>query len=267
MKKWTDEEVQILRDNYVFGEVHKIEELLPGRSYRSICSKAHKMNLQSRYCWTDKELVYLKDNYSKYPLSIIEQNLPLRNRKTISQRASELGLRSFENISFTTEDELFLREHYMEYTDYELGKILGRSYRSICDKRLDLNLKKCDGRSYERISQFIRANNNKWKSESAKQCNYQCVISGGRFDAIHHLYSFHLIYQETMSLIGIQDDFANLYNENELFDILQKFQEIQNKYPLGVCLKAKYHTEFHRLYGNRRNTTEQWNEYYSTHKQ
>jgi len=48
--------------------------------------------------------------------------------------------------------------------------------------------------------------------------------------------------------------------------ILNKFIEIQDRYPLGVCVNPKIHTLFHSLYGQYNNTEEQWNVFVDNYK-
>ena len=48
------------------------------------------------------------------------------------------------------------------------------------------------------------------------------------------------------------------YTEKELLIIKNKFIELQNSYPLGVCISKPIHVLFHQLYGSGNNTPEQW---------
>jgi len=103
-----------------------------------------------------------------------------------------------------------------------------------------------------------------WKNESMTVCNYECVITGKKFDNIHHLYPFHKIVEETIELLNyitFYDD-LNDYDENTLELITATFLELQSKYGLGVCLTKELHEEFHSIYGSANFTPEDFQEFY-----
>ncbi|MBO3356264.1 hypothetical protein [Clostridium perfringens] len=54
------------------------------------------------------------------------------------------------------------------------------------------------------ISQALRETIVEWKKDSMKKCNYKCVLSGEKFDNIHHLYPFNLIIKETFSDLNLK---------------------------------------------------------------
>lgn len=101
-----------------------------------------------------------------------------------------------------------------------------------------------------------------WKKDSMKNCNYRCVITGDRFDDIHHLYNFQNIIFETLEILGLEVK-HNLgdYSEEELSNINNLFLESHYKYGLGVCLRKDIHKLFHQLYGKSNNTPEQFEEF------
>lgn len=95
-----------------------------------------------------------------------------------------------------------------------------------------------------------------------KNCNYKCVITGERFDDIHHLYGLNLILNEALDELGIDvKTDINDYTQEELDNILFTFRKIQSKYPLGICLTKEIHKKFHEIYGFGNNTEAQWNEF------
>lgn len=121
--------------------------------------------------------------------------------------------------------------------------------------------------NYERdccshLSVYIRENNSEWKIESMKNCGYKCVVSGKKFDDIHHVHGFNLIFVEMLENIPFElnKNFEDFSNE-ELECILNEFKRIQSKYPLGVCLSKDIHIDFHKQYGYKNNTKEQWDEF------
>jgi hypothetical protein len=116
------------------------------------------------------------------------------------------------------------------------------------------------GKTY--LSKNIKPLMKEWKKESMKNCNYKCVITGKRFDDIHHLYSFHLILEEAINELKLKyKSTIGEYSNEELIAITNKVKEIHKKYPLGVCLTKEIHDLFHKLYGIRNNTPEQFYEF------
>lgn len=256
-----------MKDNYSYGNIRRLCSLLPKRSYSSITTKARRIGLLTRTYWEEEELTFLLHNYDKMSVNEIMTHFPHRSRRAVMAKAMELGVQSYDSVRFTPDEVQFLKDHYMEYTDYEMGAILGRTFHAICDKRLYLGLKKCDGTSYETLYNYARKNNTDWKIRSMKNCNYRCVITGKRFDVIHHLYGFNSIITDTKLILGYVDDDIKKYTSQEIEDFYKYFKIEQDKHPLGVCLTNEYHHLFHIQYGYGNNTVEQWNEFYNTHKQ
>ena len=75
------------------------------------------------------------------------------------------------------------------------------------------------------------------ENESMKNCNYKCVLTGSKDFVIHHKYGFANIVNETIEEYNIEiKDYKN-YTQEELEDILEKFQIVHSRYPLGVCIR------------------------------
>ena len=93
-------------------------------------------------------------------------------------------------------------------------------------------------------------------------CNYRCIITGDRFDEVHHLVSLNSILKDVLlnNEINVKSDFS-VYTKSELDQILSLFLQEQSKYPLGVCLRKDIHKDFHNKYGYGNNTLEQFNDY------
>lgn len=54
---------------------------------------------------------------------------------------------------------------------------------------------------------------------------------------------------------------VNNYNQDELKSIYNKLLEVHYRYPLGICVKQEIHKLFHKNYGNRFNTPQQFIEF------
>lgn len=102
-----------------------------------------------------------------------------------------------------------------------------------------------------------------WKYDSMKNCNYKCIITGKRFEDIHHIYPFFKIIDETLLItkIKLYESISNYTNE-ELKLIENMCLELHYKYGLGVCLTKELHKEFHKIYTEINFTPENFQEFY-----
>lgn len=101
-----------------------------------------------------------------------------------------------------------------------------------------------------------------WKKDSMESCDYECVITGGRFDVIHHLTNYNQILQETLDIARLEIyDKVKEYTDIELKLLEDTCLGLHYKHGLGVCLTEDMHKEFHRIYGYTKNTKEQFEEF------
>lgn len=106
-----------------------------------------------------------------------------------------------------------------------------------------------------------------WKKDSMKNSNYKCVVSGEKFDVIHHLYSFNKIVDETLTLLNLDlREEISEYSEEEIRLIQVSCIQLHSKYGLGICLSHEIHNLFHREYGRHDNTSEQFYEFEERYK-
>ncbi len=270
---WNEYDVELLKKYYcdMYGNINDLIALFNNKyTYSAITSKANKIGLKTREFWNEKELSILKDNYSNLTPDEMVFLLPKRNKKTIINKANSLNLKSKVvcDTEFSEEDILFIKNNLNIYTDNEIGNIINRSSSSINSLRYRLGLLKTyEKSSYNDLSEYVKRNNLEWKDLSMKNSNYKCVLTGKRFDDIHHIHSLNFILNETLCNlnINIKKDIKE-YNEIELKNILSEFKKVQNNYPLGVCLSKNIHVLFHKLYGFGKNNAEQWNEFVYNYK-
>lgn len=264
---WNDADLEILRQNYSNKiPIRVIEKNLNYKfTQTAILTKAYTLGLHQREWWTDEENQKLEEIYHNCEMDEICKNFPNRSKESIIAHATKLGL-SYKNV-WTNKDLQFLKDNYRSMSDEEIANHLGRSKDSIRGKRFTEKLyHPIEPGVYNSLSEYIRKRNKEWKKKSARYCNYQCVISGERFQEIHHLYGMNKIIQETLADLNYLEntDFSNLTQEN-LDVILQHFYEVQEKYPLGICLTKDLHKKFHDIYGYGNNTPEQFNEFILSH--
>ncbi len=101
-----------------------------------------------------------------------------------------------------------------------------------------------------------------WKKDSMESCDYKCVITGKRFDVIHHLVNYNQILQETIDITGLEiHNEVREYTDAELKLLEDTCLHLHYKYGLGVCLTEDMHKEFHSTYGYTNNTKKQFEEF------
>lgn len=258
---WTDEELQILKENYSHGNIEKLCELLPNRSYKAITTKAKRCKLKTREYWTKEEQEYLKENYHTQSMDEIVKHFSYRSRNSIIAQAAQLNLTS--SSKYNAYEVQFIIDNWRQMTDKEMAILLHKSHRGLAVKRVSLGLyREKEQSSYEDLSTYVRKNNLEWKKMSIQNCNYKCIITGQRFDDIYHIHGLNLILDETLEELNMDikptmDD----YSQEELTAILKTFRIIQNKYPLGACLTKEIHMAFHNKYGYGNNTQVQWDSF------
>lgn len=259
--RWSQSEIDLLKKYYHAGEIKKLVSLLPNRSYESITTKALKIGLKSREFWTVKENSIIYENYPNKSVEEMCKLLPNRTRDAIIIHAINLGLRNV--TQYSKEEDEFIFNNWKNVTDKELANKLNRNPHAIQAKRLRHGLLRVkEGSSYNDLSEFVRRNNLEWKKRSMKKCGYKCVITGDRFQAIHHIYGLNLILNEVIDNLNISlRSSMDEYSNTELKNILKEFRRIQDTYPLELCLREDMHKLFHNIYGYGNNTQSQWSQF------
>lgn len=264
---YTSREDEILLCGISNGKtVAEIQEEIPWRSIKSIQSRLEKISDIKRQYWTDEEENLLKCIYETLPLDETMQMFPNRTRNAIVAHAMKLGLHAYiDTRYYSPEEEAFIRDNYNTMSDKEISMVLGRSLSSIKNHRVLMGIyrKKPGNTNYENVSIYVRRHNQQWKKDSMKNCNFVCVITGERFDEIHHLVSLNSILKNVYNKLNLDENNFNIneLTDNEKDEFLRYVYEEQSKYPLGICLKKDIHNEFHKQYGYGNNTVEQFEEF------
>lgn len=260
--KWTGEELDIIR-NYYKDDINKVIEMLPNRTYKAIITKAKRLGIKSREFWSDEENELMKNYYPTMPVDDVLKYFPNRTRVSIITHAIHLNLQSYDYNPWTKEEDEYILSHWKTESDMIMCKKLGRTYKATQARRLSLNLLHFnkDGSGYEGLSKFLRGHLQSWKIKSMENCNYQCILTGSKNFEIHHMYGFSNILNETIEEYGIELKEYSEYTIEELEDILKKFLEVHNRYPLGVCVRRDIHTLYHSVYSKCVNNEEQWNQF------
>lgn len=131
-KKWTEKELDIIRNNYEELGEEEFKGLLPNRTYKSIECKASKLGLNKpSNAWSSEEVAILQKYYPiSSPLDIAKR-LPDRSSQSITHMANKLGIYR-ENYRWTEEEDNILRENYSNKTVSQLiDMFVGRTGNSI----------------------------------------------------------------------------------------------------------------------------------------
>ena len=150
-------------------------------------------------------------------------------------------------------------------SDDEMANILGRSKSSIKNHRVLMGIYRTQKGSinYENVAIYVRRHNKQWKQDSMVNCSFRCIVTGERFDEIHHLVSLNTILNNVYTKLNIDKEAfdINATDEQHRHSFMQAVYEEQTKYPLGVCLCKDVHCQFHNQYGYGDNTIEQFEEF------
>lgn len=256
-KKWTKDELDILEKYYYKKSLRELYDMLNNKhTMDAIQSKALKYFGYSKdRTWTDDEIHILHTYYSIESVDDVCKRLPNRTKQAIIKQANNFGIANcfYTNTYWTKSNEKLLYDNWKDMTDDELSVLIGKDKKSILNKRWSLGLLRFnhyENASYIDITKYIRGNIWDWKSQSMKNCNYKCIVTGSKDFQIHHLYSLSAIFNEVIeeNNIILKTKFSD-YTKEELDFILEKFIEKQNQYPLGICIRTDIHNLFHKIYG------------------
>ena len=224
--------------------------------------------------WTGEEIEKFISMYPTAPLDILEKEFHLK-KTSLHSAAHRYGvhrIRQFKESAediyhnfYTEHENEFIKNNYLVMSDETMAEALGRSRQSVKNHRNEMGLHRVQKRNtaYENTSIYIRRHNVEWKKNSMKNCNFKCVLSGDRFDEIHHLVSLNTILESTYNKLSIDPELfdINKIEEDNKIQFLEEFYKEQSKYPLGVCLRKDIHMHFHNIYKYGDNTVEQFYEF------
>lgn len=280
--KYTEEDIEFLKKYYPIGDWDAIFTRFPtldkekiynvchkrgiSANYyerdKSLKSECYKLMVKNRKQWTNSEIEVLKNNYSSMPIADIMILLPERTYDSIAEKAKKLSLKSYvrQQQLYSQDDIEFIKDNWRTMSDEEMALSLSRTRRAIKALRNNIGLfrqdiEKCH---YEDLAKFFRGQIYQWKKSSMEACNFQCVLTGSKDFAIHHIVSFNTIVKDFLSEhnVVLKDSFED-YTANELSQLSELFVDFHNKYPLGVCIEKSLHMLFHKMYGDI-NDKEQW---------
>jgi len=322
---WSDNDLQIIRDNYDFKTTKEIIPLLSTkRTERAVRHKVQILGLRKMesYIGDYENLKYkiIDNNLNKYCKSC-KRYLPMAydyfpkdthctdSFRNVCRECKGGNFRIESNIHIWTEVEChLLMKHYPNFSNKELintyfnciniAQIVRKAYQLKIQKSKDtldkmykeigkFNSDRLEGTDkwksednpqynskrfgsinhnynggISALYQELRRNIKQWKIDSIENGNYVSVLTGNRFDVVHHLYSFGNIVKDTLTETGLPlyEDIS-FYSNEEIKQLIDKCIEIHYRHPLGVCLEEKYHAKFHEEFGYGSNTEDQFYEF------
>lgn len=283
--KYANEDIDFLRKYYPLGDWDAIFTRFPHLDKDKIYNVCHKRGISANYYerdkslkseyykamasnrkkWTSDEIKILQDNYPFMPVVGVMKLLPDRTYNAIVEKANKLSLNSYvrQQQLYSECDISFIMSNWELMPDEEMALSLNRTKRAIKAIRCNIGLFRQDTEKchYESLSKFLRGQIYQWKKHSMENCNFQCVLTGSKDFAIHHIVSFNMILRNFLSEynITLKDNFED-YTTDELDDLSELFLSYHSSYPLGVCIEKDLHMLFHKMYGDI-NSQEQWDSF------
>lgn len=121
---WSDEEIEILKNNYSFKPLDEVVLLLPNRNRHGIIAKAIALNLKNYCKYKDYEIKYIFDNWTVMSDKEMATNLSKSLTGLINKRCSLGLLRTkehscYKNIyDFLRKNNSFWKEESMKHCKY-----------------------------------------------------------------------------------------------------------------------------------------------------
>lgn len=231
---------------------------------RSICKECKGEDFGTKDYWTDQETEIILNNYETQTNRYIQINfLPHKSIVQIAHRAAHLEIYKNEETRYLSRIETQTDEwrNKISQTSIKNGSHKGENNSMYGTSRRGRDNPNWQGGISE-LYQHLRRNLTQWKLDSAKDCDYKCILTGLRFDDIHHLHSFHMIVEETLRELNLNiRELISEYSDDELTLLTDKCIELHYTYPFGVCLTMDIHNLFHAYYGYFNNTKDQFEEF------
>lgn len=242
--KWTDEELEILKNNYSIYTNKELQQLFfKNRTIRSIESQASVCGFSGK-----NQDAIDRANESKAKIN----SEKLKGRIVSDETKNKLS-------------EL-RKEYYKTHESHWIGRIVSEEEREMSKQR-------CKGRwagdkNPRHINPLIRDSNGRWKGgvltlkeefrtridewkkASMEFCNYNCVITGTNLNEIHHTTQFTYLLEKSLNNLNIDiRENIGLYSEVELKSISDELNKLHSIYGYGAGINKKVHKLFHDDYG------------------
>jgi hypothetical protein len=111
---------------------------------------------------------------------------------------------------------------------------------------------------------YLRTVIEPWKYNSSNFYNNKCVLTGKYETVVHHLHkSFKSIVEESLEYYNIDLKYIPIsdLSKDLLYLVEVMVMKLHYKYGFGIPLHKEIHRLFHKLYGTKNNTPEQFEEF------
>lgn len=263
-RKWSNEEIIILMDNYNLSN-DELQRMLTNRNISAIQTKMSSLKLTRDHKFkkfTKEEVDFLKKNYF-LPKEVLMEKLN-KNWESIRKKLFALGIdyhvsknkKSIFTSNWTDNEIAFLIDKYPNTKAEEIAVSLGKTLTNIYNKASRMGIKKDESYYLDRphgeyhwswkgdnLSETEKLRTTKeyrqWRKSVYERDNYTCQCcgddSGGNLNA-HHIENFSS-------------------NEENRFDISNGITLCSN------CHDPRIKGSFHNIYGTRNNNYEQLEAY------
>ena len=256
---WTNEEVNILKENYETMEWNKLLDLLPGRNKGQITTKASDLKIK-RIChfWSEEDIQMLKVEYqngksvkdiekdfnyrfSENAILSKARQLKIKKRefwteaeievvknnystKTMKEMCALLPNRSMEGIKQIARKNNLLSKYYLEnqYTEDE-ENFIKKNYKYMTDQEIS----SCIGRT-ERSVKAKRENMGYLKSEYIPLTNIKQVKLKSYIRKHNHEWRKDSVKKCNSKCVITGEDFKDVHHLHSFDLILNEFLEEEN---------------------------------------
>lgn len=128
-KKWTDEEIEYLREQYQHKDPSDIADVL-GRTKKSVIMKANKLKIHGCRWWTDDEKNFALSNYAKMSYMDIGKAIG-KSEKSVSAFMKRNGCKKRE---WTDDQVAYFQENFGKTNLSTMCKNIGKSKSALFSK-------------------------------------------------------------------------------------------------------------------------------------
>ena len=159
--KWTEEELNIIREHYPYKDVNELSYLLPKRSAAAIKLKAENLGVRKLdRSWYEEDDQLLIENYDHKTISELLDYFPNRTRSSLESRIHKLGL-SKQGDKWTEEEDEALKQNFYNTSTSDMETLLpGRSTKAIRRRAAILDLKYKERTKFPRTFGTYKKNHN-----------------------------------------------------------------------------------------------------------
>ena len=238
-KLWTDEEKEILKENYtIYTNKELIEKFFPDRTIRSVECMASLLNIGHKTNETISRSKAHTEEQKKHLSEIKKEYYKTHRNPSLGKKRSE---ESRKNMS---ESKIKVGKWKGEDNPRHKNPLFGSSNGRWKGGILPIYLE-------------LRSDTKDWQKLSMEFCGYKCILSGGEFDNIHHLVPFRDIADETFKNLSIDvKNHVSDYTDEEMNALRNELKRLHDYYGYGVCLSKELHKLFHDKYGYTKTTLE-----------